>query len=109
MLGPCLHLSHMFTLQLYQTSRTIATVMITENTGTPGGSVLHVNIEQVDFLAENLTFPAVDDLRKTFTLPDNSNNTEPLYHSDSFLFCFCTNDGTKLTRVNWTKEKAEQL
>ena len=75
------------------------------NTGTPGGSVLHVNIEQVDFLAEKLTFPAVDDLRKTFTLPDNSNNTEPLYHSDSFLFCFCTNDGTNKCELDKRKSR----
>ena len=84
-------------LFLYEnnSSRADFSFTFTENVGNPGGSVMHANIDKIDFKAKDIRFPALDSLTEKFIIPDNSNNTEPMYHSDSFLFCFCTNDSIK--------------
>ena len=59
------------------------------NMGDPGGSVLHVNIDRLNYEIEEQTFPALENLHKIITIPDDS-NTEPEFFSDSYQLCFCT-------------------
>ena len=77
-------------------------LILTDNTGDPGGSVLHASIDMVDFDIENQTFRALDNLNKTITLPDRS-NSEPRYYTDSYLFCFCTKGSKQECEVSRRK------
>ena len=68
-------------------------LVFTGNQGKPGGSVIHANVEDVDFTIENQTFTALEDLETIALL--NQNNSEPKYYSESYLFCFCINGSTQ--------------
>ena len=71
------------------------------NSAAPGGSILHVNIERLDFEMKEQTFPALENLQKLIKTPDNG-NTEPKFFSDSFQLCFCKNDSLQNCESNRT-------
>ena len=61
------------------------------NKAYPGGSVIHVNFDHIETL--KVEYPALIDLNRTIT--SLTNNSVPMFTSDSYWFCFCEDDREK--------------